>query len=125
MLRIVIWTIFFTYAGSLIVVKRLKLEGGSVVKFFSVFDVSGEFAEGGHGLVDIAVHHRPGHAQVFGDELRRLVLELHTLEDLELAQRDVVTEILDQGGQQRAVEGVGFTQGFLRGIGRGQSRFGC
>ena len=120
-----IWTIFFTYAGSLIVVKRLKLEGGTGVKFFSVFDVSGEFAEGGHGLVDVSIYHGPGHTQVFGNELRCLVLELHPLEDLELAQRDVVTEILDQGGQQRAVEGLSFSQRFLRGIGRGQSGFGC
>ncbi len=120
-----IWTIFFTYAGSLIVVKSLKLEGGSVVKFFSVFDVGREFAEGGHGFVDIAVHHRPGHAQVFGDELRRLVLELHSLEDLELAERDMVTEVLDQGGQQRAVEGLGLSLGFLGCIGRGQPGFGC
>ena len=93
-----IWTIFFTYAGSLIVVKRLKLEGGLLVKFFLVFDVGGEFAEGGHGFVDVSIYHRPGHSQVFGDEMRRLVLELYTLENLELAQRDMVTEVLDQGG---------------------------
>ena len=93
-----IWTTFFTYAGPLIVVKRLKLEGGLLVKFFLVFDVGGEFAEGGHGLVDVSIYHRPGHSQVFGNELRRLVLELHPLEDLELAERDMVTEVLDQGG---------------------------
>lgn len=89
---------FFYLCRPLIVVKRLKLEGGLLVKFFLVFDVGGEFAEGGHGFVDIAVHHRPGHSQVFGNELRRLVLELDALEDLELAERDMVTEVLDQGG---------------------------
>lgn len=93
-----IWTIFFTYAEPPIIVRHLKFEGGLPVKFFLVFDVGGEFTEGGHGLVDIAVHHGPGHTQVFGNVLRCLVLELHTLEDLELAERDMVSEILDQGG---------------------------
>jgi hypothetical protein len=48
-----------------------------------------------------------------------------TVVGAELAQRDVVTEIFDQGSQERAVEGLGFPQGLLRRIGRWLSGFGC
>ena len=66
---------------------NLKL---SLIKLFLVFDVRCEFAKGCHGRVDVAVHHGPLHAEVFGDELGRLVLEFDPLKDFELPQRDTV-----------------------------------
>ena len=46
------------------------------------------------------------------------MLELDTLEDLELAQWDPVSEVFDESGQERAAEGIGFAGRFRRRIGR-------
>jgi hypothetical protein len=86
-----------------------------------VFGVGGEIAQGGHGLVDVSIDHGPLHAEVFGDELRRLVLEFDPLEDFELPEWDAVAEIFDEGGEQGTVEGFRFRPGLGREIGSGHT----
>ena len=71
-----------------------------LVEFFLVVGVGGEFAQRGHRLVDVAVDHGAGDAEVLGDELRRLVLEFDPLEDLKLAEWDTGAEVFDQRGEQ-------------------------
>lgn len=80
----------------------------SLVELFLVCGAGYEFAEGSHCIEDVAAPHGSLHAEESGNELGSLVLEIDTLADFELPQRDAVVEVFDKIGEQRVMKRFAF-----------------